>query len=464
MEAILERCFRIGVFSIFRDSPTGYINAYLTRADKLQAATRHTLQFHLIEGDSRDNLVFSYIQSMCFKRENFFPHKSDTGLPYLGSTVHPTRFACLANTINPILDKIEKDNYDFIMFLDSDLIPPSNLVDLLLTNGVDMVSPLIMAGPSFYDIWGYRHPDGRNFGPSISWIKTPELIRLQSAGGCILFKGDVLKLSRLTKEEAIVGFCKEAGYAGYQLWLDPTIVVYHPHPGAPDNYEANHRVFSAKMDIPTRYPDIPLFPFRPERSILDRALMILDKLTADDVWGDIIYSRVNSGKADLRTVLCGMAVSSMPGRYLEIGVRRGHSMAMIAGVSPKCSILGVDAWIEKYGGTDNPGPEFVRQEMSKVGHTGDLDLVSGMTQEVLTKALEGQAPFDIITVDGDHTADGTIFDVNTSIPYLSEGGHMVIDDLHDKQVESAWLSIYASWSKDFHFARIGDIGIIRRNR
>ena len=47
--------------------------------------------------------------------------------------------------------------------------------------------------------------------------------------------------------------------------------------------------------------------------------------------------------------------------YLEIGVRRGRSMSVLASQANDADFYGFDLWVKNYTGSENPGAEFVRR-------------------------------------------------------------------------------------------------------
>ena len=135
--------------------------------------------------------------------------------------------------------------------------------------------------------------------------------------------------------------------------------------------------------------------------------------------------------ADILTTLAAATRLSKPGRYMEIGVRRGRSMAMVANLQPTCELYGFDMWVENYAGMPNPGTEFVKSEMKKVGHRGKITMITGDSHETLPAFFEGNPgiTFDLITVDGDHSEEGAAQDIQDVLPYLSIGGMIVFDDI-----------------------------------
>lgn len=135
--------------------------------------------------------------------------------------------------------------------------------------------------------------------------------------------------------------------------------------------------------------------------------------------------------ADICTVLLAAARLVEPETYLEIGVRRGRSMAMVAHAAPRARLFGFDLWIQGYAGMSNPGPDFVRSELAKLGHAGSLELVSGDSHVTVPEFLARHPglELDLVTVDGDHTIEGALADLRTVIPRLSLGGVLVFDDI-----------------------------------
>lgn len=134
---------------------------------------------------------------------------------------------------------------------------------------------------------------------------------------------------------------------------------------------------------------------------------------------------------DLLTVLHGAATLLQPEDYLEIGVRRGRSVAVVAAAAAPCAIVGFDLWVQDYAGMRNPGPEFVRGELEKVGHRGSLELISGDSKTTVPAFLRDHPDrtFDLITVDGDHSEQGAGADLANVLPRLRVGGVIVLDDL-----------------------------------
>jgi predicted O-methyltransferase YrrM len=143
-------------------------------------------------------------------------------------------------------------------------------------------------------------------------------------------------------------------------------------------------------------------------------------------------TRIRPGEyADLTTALWAIAELAAPRSYLEIGVRRGRSLSVVASLRPEIDVVGIDLWLPDYAGMSNPGEEFVRAELAKIGHRGRLDLITGNSHLILPRYLS-QHPdqfFDLIVVDGDHTRRGASLDLRNVLPRLAIGGLVVFDDI-----------------------------------
>lgn len=134
---------------------------------------------------------------------------------------------------------------------------------------------------------------------------------------------------------------------------------------------------------------------------------------------------------DILTVLVGICRTFAVQSYMEIGVRRGRSLAVAGAMSPEARMVGFDMWISNYVGIENPGPAFVRQEVERAGFRGSLELISGNSRETVPAYFRAHpdATFDLITVDGDHSSRGAAADLQNVIPRLKIGGALIFDDI-----------------------------------
>lgn len=134
-----------------------------------------------------------------------------------------------------------------------------------------------------------------------------------------------------------------------------------------------------------------------------------------------------------------------PVRYLEIGVRRGHSFALtcLAAGNRLEVAIGVDAWIENYAGEPNAGADAVRANLGALGI--DLQKTSMLTGDShqIVPLLQEQ-PFNLILVDGDHSEIGAKRDLYDALDLLEPGGLLIFDDAvakGDDRLLKAWRQV-----------------------
>jgi len=170
-----------------------------------------------------------------------------------------------------------------------------------------------------------------------------------------------------------------------------------------------------------------------------RALACLDKMEPDDYtrYLQAFYAEGcsrygdNWGYTDLMTLLIGLSDYIKPRNYLEIGVRRGRSVCAVLSSTPTTNLVLFDMWIINYAGMENPGPELVRREAIKFGHSGTSEFIDGNSHETVPAYFKKnpEATFDLITVDGDHSRLGAAQDIADVLPHLAIGGAIAFDDV-----------------------------------
>ncbi len=179
------------------------------------------------------------------------------------------------------------------------------------------------------------------------------------------------------------------------------------------------------------------------KDLISDTVQLLETLS-DDVYKAYTVKYYNEGikmfgnhwkYADIVTVLFALSKFLKPESYLEIGVRKGRSLAMVASNSPTCDLYCFDLWQENYAGIENPGEEFVRNELDKVGYKGVAHFINGDSHLMLNPFFKSNKDlfFDMITVDGDHTYYGAARDIIDVLPRLKIGGILIFDDISHPQ-------------------------------
>ena len=176
-----------------------------------------------------------------------------------------------------------------------------------------------------------------------------------------------------------------------------------------------------------------------ERRFIESAIDLMRRLTPDDYTSFLIDYYADGLRrfgsdwryADIVTVLLCLSEIIEPKSYLEIGVRRGRSVAAVASPCSRCSLVLLDMWVQDYAGMENPGPAFVGQELLRIGHEGSVRFIDGDSHKTLPALFREipDATFDMITVDGDHETKGAVQDLCHVLPRLNAGGAIVFDDI-----------------------------------
>ncbi|TAK99703.1 MAG: class I SAM-dependent methyltransferase [Rhodospirillaceae bacterium] len=202
-----------------------------------------------------------------------------------------------------------------------------------------------------------------------------------------------------------------------------------------------------------------------EGDFIAASLALMERLTPDAYTTYLMHycreGRARFGAswmyADIVTVLLCLSRTLKPRTYLEIGVRRGRSACAVATEAPYSGMFLFDLWQTGYAGIENPGPDFVRNELVKVNHRGPVSFFDGDSHVTLPRffAANPSACFDLITVDGDHSERGAAQDLCDVLPRLAIGGAIVFDDIAHPahpELNNVWRELilgderFSAWS------------------
>lgn len=219
--------------SAFRNAAP-YLSRYFDQCHQLDTLLHqqgHSLRFVWGEGDSTDHTLKT-LQAACYRFKASIVDCTHGGQVY-GSIESWLRFKQLSHVGNVIWAAIPEDT-DAVIYVESDLIwEPATLVKLLAALTVyPAVAPMIMDSPpleSFYDVWGFRR-NGIRFTkrfPFHADFWPHGMMQLDSAGSCIAIRW---KLGQWLSfpDDCFVGFCRLLHEQGGELWLDPSLVCFHP--------------------------------------------------------------------------------------------------------------------------------------------------------------------------------------------------------------------------------------------
>jgi glycosyltransferase involved in cell wall biosynthesis/SAM-dependent methyltransferase len=172
-------------------------------------------------------------------------------------------------------------------------------------------------------------------------------------------------------------------------------------------------------------------------TVKHRVYALISKLTTDQ-WLNLDLQKYFAKQENISnwfdsvSFLNWYAHSFKPRNYLEVGVRRGRSIAQVLVESPDAEVYGFDMWISDYADAPNPGPEFVMEELGKLNIKKLPTLIMGDSHETLPLFFaDPNKPqeFDLINIDGDHSYDGAKLDLEIAFAHLAPGGALLFDDI-----------------------------------
>ncbi len=158
---------------------------------------------------------------------------------------------------------------------------------------------------------------------------------------------------------------------------------------------------------------------------LDEPLLRRRDTIRENIRDGVKFWNVHVGLAYLTRIL-------KPESYLEIGVRTGGSFVQaLNGVNIETAYA-LDMWSGQYAGMPNT-MEFTKKQIegffSKTNSKTNLKMIQGNSHLVLKKFKDEGLKFDLINVDGDHSAEGALEDLRDAYELLNEKGAIIFDDI-----------------------------------
>jgi predicted O-methyltransferase YrrM len=155
-------------------------------------------------------------------------------------------------------------------------------------------------------------------------------------------------------------------------------------------------------------PVVPTYDVTPFASEIDIASMDVIR------WAPVWMTRAE------RLLLYTLTFCLHPARYLEVGTLEGGSALIVCAAMDAVKSDGRLVCVD-------PEPKVSDENWERLKHR--TRIVKGYSPQALSAAssISGQ-PFDLVLIDGDHTAIGVEQDANAVLPLVAPGGHMVFHD------------------------------------
>lgn len=118
--------------------------------------------------------------------------------------------------------------------------------------------------------------------------------------------------------------------------------------------------------------------------------------------------------------------------YLEIGTREGDSLRVVL---EECghallSVWVADMWGSDYGGSGRGNHRHIEQLMDDFNFDGRRVYLDGNSRDTIPPLMPEKAEwFDLVLVDGDHSFEGGMADLENVWPLVKPGGAVVFHDI-----------------------------------
>lgn len=218
----------IAICALFRNSAR-YID-YFRAVASAQAREDINLVFSFVEGDSTDD---SYARLKAWAREDPRVHLTKVDVePVTDFADRVTKWAMLGNVA---VEQALQTACDRVLWCESDLVLPNDLLEQLVAEPCDIVAPAIYLGSMFYDTWGFRGLDGNRFAnvePYHPEFRHHALVPLSSVGSCVLFRREIfdqgVRFRGTYDDGLLVGVCRDAAALGFRTFMDSRVAILHP--------------------------------------------------------------------------------------------------------------------------------------------------------------------------------------------------------------------------------------------
>jgi len=246
----------IAILSAFRSCSWDQVDRYFSQAQSLQSYVIHDrIEVYAVEGDSVNNTTEMIRNSAQGHNVTVNISHHHHGYPNWGSIESSERMGALTGVMKTLMASVDPSEVDVCQYVESDLIWDRETIgklighvkdSLLVYNPIklgltffDILSPLIMAGENFYDVWAFRDQDGNRFGPFPPFCKylagawdgnymETDPLEVNSVGSCLAFRSELARNVIVEGEECLVSWCNSARKQGYKIAVDPTLIVRHP--------------------------------------------------------------------------------------------------------------------------------------------------------------------------------------------------------------------------------------------
>ena len=218
----------VAICSLFRNS-AAHVDSFRAMMTA-QARADIELTFSFVEGDSTDD-TFARLEAWAQEDPRVHLTKVDVE-PVTDFADRVTKWAALGNVA---IEQALNTTCDRVLWCESDLVIPNDLLEQLVPEPCGIVAPAIFLGSMFYDTWGFRGRDGTRFTnhpPYHHEFRHHALVPLSSVGSCVLFRREMfdrgVRFRGTYDNGLLVGVCHDGEALGFPTFMDSRIAILHP--------------------------------------------------------------------------------------------------------------------------------------------------------------------------------------------------------------------------------------------
>jgi len=125
-----------------------------------------------------------------------------------------------------------------------------------------------------------------------------------------------------------------------------------------------------------------------------------------------------------------LSIHFSPKITLELGTCLGITSLYLAKSNSLAEVYTIEA--------NKECAEIAKSSFNKLAAT-NIQLIQGQFSEMLPDFLKGDIILDFIFIDGDHTYESTVNNVNQLIPHLTNNSVLILDDIYwSSEMNKAW--------------------------
>ncbi|MDO8992418.1 O-methyltransferase [Daejeonella sp.] len=140
-----------------------------------------------------------------------------------------------------------------------------------------------------------------------------------------------------------------------------------------------------------------------------------------------------SKPAKLVQLLYRLVADLKPGTIIELGTSLGITTAYLAKAAPEARLVSI---------MENSEALSITEKNLKTLNIRNVELLSGNSDDLLPKLLEGIPELDFILIDGNHSKVSILNYFKCCLPKMSNHSMMVFKDIYqNREMKSAWQEI-----------------------